>query len=205
LVRDRALDGGSTLAARFLGQILVETAWFGIVVVWLGARHHGWRASLGRAPRRIGEIIDAGVFGAVLNGIVVVVVILPLRAIFVTGARAAEASSRDVTEMAPAAAAAVLVFALLVAPVVEEFVFRGIVFRGVRDRHGVAPAVAVSAIAFGVIHWVPFAQPTGTLMAVATATMGVGLAIQYERRRTLLAPIVAHVAFNAVGLLAALR
>jgi len=132
-------------------------------------------------------------------------VILPLRAILSTGSGATDGASRDVTEMAPEAAAAVLGFALLVAPVVEEFVFRGVVFRGVRDRHGVLPGVAVSALAFGAVHWVPFAQPAGALMAVSTAAMGIGLAILYERRRTLLAPIVAHVAFNVVGLLAALR
>lgn len=205
LVRDRALGASSTVTARFVGQILVETAWLAIVVAWLLVRRHPWRGLLGWTLRARSEAIDAGVFGAVLNGLVVVVVILPLRAILPEGSEAVAAASRDVTGMALHAAVAVLAFALVVAPVVEEFVFRGVLYRGVRDGHGTAAGAAVSAIAFGAIHWVPFAEPAGTVMAASTAAMGVGLAILYERRRTLLAPVVAHAAFNAVGLLASLR
>jgi ABC-type Mn2+/Zn2+ transport system permease subunit len=98
-----------------------------------------------------------------------------------------------------------LLFALIVAPAAEELFFRGILFRALRDHHGPSIAVAGSAGAFGLVHYVPGSSVGIVVVVAGTAAMGVGLAIQLERRRTLLAPVVAHVAFNALGLLIILR
>jgi membrane protease YdiL (CAAX protease family) len=65
--------------------------------------------------------------------------------------------------------------------------------------------VACSAGAFGLAHYVPGSSIGIAVVMAATAAMGVGLAIQYERRRSLLAPLAAHVAYNVLGLVTLLR
>jgi hypothetical protein len=205
-IRERLFEPASTVGEAFLARTVVESTWLVVLLAWIVVRRHAWGAAVGRWTRARAEIVDAAVFGALLNGAVVVLVILALRSLLDVAARARfEGAARDVTSMAPLDAISVLAFALVVAPAIEELAFRGVLFRGFRDRLGVGAGVVVSALAFGAIHWVPFGSAEGALSAASTTAMGVGLAIQYERRRTLLAPIVAHASFNAVGLLAALR
>jgi membrane protease YdiL (CAAX protease family) len=53
------------------------------------------------------------------------------------------------------AAGALVLLAAVIAPISEEFFFRGVLFRTVRDRHGFWPAALASAIPFGLVHYVP--------------------------------------------------
>jgi membrane protease YdiL (CAAX protease family) len=69
----------------------------------------------------------------------------------------------------------------------------------VRDRHGVALGAIVSAVLFGVIHYVPGPWPDAVALQVTMVVTGIGLALVYERRKTLLAPIVGHAAFNLIA------
>jgi membrane protease YdiL (CAAX protease family) len=183
-----------------------ELTWIAVLVTWLQVRHPGWVAALGRPTRPWSELRDGAVFGLILYGVVGLVVVIPVSWLV-------EAMSREeVTTPAPfpsslpsTGVALSILFALIVAPVAEELFFRGILFRALRDHNGPSIAVAGSAGAFGVVHYVP-GSPIGIVVVVtATAAMGVGLAVQYGRRRNLLAPLVAHVAFNALGLVTLLR
>ena len=81
-------------------------------------------------------------------------------------------------------------FAVVVAPVTEEFLFRGLIYRSIRDRHGVALGAIVSALLFGVIHYVPGPWPDALALQITMVVTGLGLASVYEWRKTLLAPIV---------------
>lgn len=89
----------------------------------------------------------------------------------------------------PAVLLAMLVVACVVAPVNEELLFRGIIYRGVRQRLGRAPALAASGILFGLLHanWAGF---------VPLALLGVVLALAYERTGDIRVPILAHALFN---------
>jgi membrane protease YdiL (CAAX protease family) len=84
--------------------------------------------------------------------------------------------------------------------VTEELFFRGILYRGVRDRHGVVLGVLASAVPFGLSH--VLAAPWQDVLLLQTIMMftGTGLALIYERRANLVADIAAHMAFNVVGL-----
>jgi len=81
--------------------------------------------------------------------------------------------------------------AVLVAPVVEEVVFRGF-FYGVVKRHSDRLfAVLWSGLTFGVVH--------GHLVSLLPlAIFGVVLALAYERTGSLWVPIIMHILFNAI-------
>jgi membrane protease YdiL (CAAX protease family) len=90
------------------------------------------------------------------------------------------------------------------APLGEELFFRGFLFRGLRRRLSVWPAALISALAFGVVHISPESarQAAGTAILVpALVLLGIGLALLYERRKNLVAPIAGHAVFNLIGFL----
>jgi len=79
--------------------------------------------------------------------------------------------------------------AVVLAPVAEELCFRGLLYPALRRRSRLAAVVATS-LAFGLVH-----SPIGTV--VPLAVLGVFLAYATERTGSVLAPIAAHMAFNA--------
>jgi hypothetical protein len=85
---------------------------------------------------------------------------------------------------------ALLVVTLVAAPLFEEFIFRGLVLRGM--LRSVPPAIAVvgCALVFALIH------PPASFIPVFVA--GVAAALSVRRSGLLLAPIVTHVVYNAM-------
>ena len=81
----------------------------------------------------------------------------------------------------------------VVAPLIEELLFRGILYVGMRKLVGVHGAAVGSALVFALIHMSVSAFPPLLLL-------GVLLAYSFERTRNLLVPIVFHVVFNAINL-----
>jgi membrane protease YdiL (CAAX protease family) len=98
------------------------------------------------------------------------------------------------------AAGALVLLAAVIAPISEEFFFRGVLFRTVRDRHGFWPAALASAIPFGLVHYVPSPAIDALVLQLTMVFTGIGLAWIYERRGTIVASMAAHMAFNVVGL-----
>jgi len=83
-------------------------------------------------------------------------------------------------------------FAIAVAPVFEEFFFRGFAYPVLKQRWGTLRALLVVSAVFAAIH---FHLPSlGPLFALA-----VGLGLAYELSGSLLAPITMHVLFNAAN------
>lgn len=76
-----------------------------------------------------------------------------------------------------------------IAPVAEEFFFRGILY-GFLRRWGVLTAVSVSTLIFVAIH------PTGRNVPFTQAIGGVLFALSYEVEKTLVTPIMIHVLGN---------
>lgn len=83
--------------------------------------------------------------------------------------------------------------AVLAAPVFEEFLFRGLVYRGLRRTWSVLPAVLASAFLFAIVH--------PPVSAVPVFALGVLAALAFERGKRLLAPVLAHAVYNAAVLL----
>jgi membrane protease YdiL (CAAX protease family) len=91
-------------------------------------------------------------------------------------------------------APALIAWAALVAPVVEEMYFRGRLIDAFGERLGRGWAGAISSLAFAAIHGIPAFFPAYVVFALVL----LGL-----RRRTggLTAPIIAHIVNNAFALL----
>ncbi|MEO8061802.1 MAG: type II CAAX endopeptidase family protein [Pseudomonadota bacterium] len=81
-----------------------------------------------------------------------------------------------------------LPLALLAAPVFEEFIFRGLIFGGLRRSFGFWPAALAGAGIFAIIH------PPISVLPVFV--LGLATAYSYERTRGLLAPMLAHAVYN---------
>jgi membrane protease YdiL (CAAX protease family) len=82
---------------------------------------------------------------------------------------------------------------ILAAPLCEEYIFRGLAFRGLRRMFPPALAIAASAALFAIVH--------PPLSVIPVFGLGLACAFAFERTRTLLAPVVAHAIYNAVVLL----
>jgi hypothetical protein len=82
--------------------------------------------------------------------------------------------------------------AVVAAPIFEEFIFRGLIFGGLRRSLGFVPAALASAAIFAIVH------PPASVIPV----FGLGLcaAFAYERTRTLAAPMLVHAVYNATVL-----
>ncbi len=83
-----------------------------------------------------------------------------------------------------------------VAPFVEELTYRGLGFAAVRDAHGAAVAVVVTALAFGLAHGLVVALPVLTVF---------GLILAWLRLRTdsVYPTMMLHALFNGIALIAA--
>lgn len=79
----------------------------------------------------------------------------------------------------------------VVAPVVEELIFRAILYVKLRQRMGLIAAALLSSLLFGLIH--PFVA-----MGVSAMLMGLVLAWLYEKSRSIWVPLILHIVNNGV-------
>ena len=88
----------------------------------------------------------------------------------------------------------IAVLAIGVAPFCEEFIFRGLVFRGILRTQSLAIATLGSAGLFAIVH------PPRAMIPVFV--LGIANALVYRRTGSLLAAVFSHAAYNAVVLFA---
>ena len=85
-------------------------------------------------------------------------------------------------------------FLLIEAPVLEELLFRGVLFSGLTKIMPIWPAILLSGLVFAVIH-------VNAATLIPLWFLGCAFAWLYARTGTLLAPMAAHFTFNAVNLI----
>lgn len=98
-----------------------------------------------------------------------------------------------IDQSSPPLLALIALGAVVLAPFAEEVVFRGFLFRNLRDSLGKGLAMVVSGFAFAIIHFEP------TLILPLTA-LGIGLALLYEWSGSLWVPIAVHALWNLFAL-----
>lgn len=86
------------------------------------------------------------------------------------------------------------VMVIVLAPVVEEFFFRGFFYTALRTRFGVLSAAAIDGLVFGGIHVV-----TGAEAVPLLAALGFAFCLVYERTGSLWPVIVLHALNNWIG------
>ncbi len=94
--------------------------------------------------------------------------------------------SSVLTDMSPVMYA---VFAVVLAPVMEEFIFRGGIYRVVRKECSFAAAALVSSLFFGVAH-------ANLVWSTYAFLLGMILCGVYEKYHSIAANIVLHLSFN---------
>lgn len=94
--------------------------------------------------------------------------------------------------------------ALIYAPIVEEIVFRGVLYRGLRPRYSHRKAALISAFTFGYIHVMAslFAGNFADMIYLfAYALIGFFLVLAYEQNDTIYGSILLHFINNAFAFL----
>jgi CAAX protease family protein len=104
--------------------------------------------------------------------------------------------SRDRTAIAAFAIAAVVV-----APFVEEVIFRGMMLRGLRSRLPAAVAIAVQGGLFGLAHVQPTFGRENIGLVIALAVVGTGFGIGCYLVRRIGPTIIAHALFNGAAVI----
>lgn len=87
-----------------------------------------------------------------------------------------------------------LAVAGILAPVVEELVFRALMFYRFRDRYSFWMAAFLSSAAFGMFHG-------NMVQGVYAAVLGMVLAYGYEQCQSFLAPVLLHSSMNLTSIL----
>jgi membrane protease YdiL (CAAX protease family) len=83
-----------------------------------------------------------------------------------------------------------LVMIAVAGPVLEEILFRGLLFTALRQKLSFGPAAVVSASTFALLHPMVYWLPV--------AILGFMLALVYEREKSLLPAIIAHSVHNGL-------
>jgi membrane protease YdiL (CAAX protease family) len=82
----------------------------------------------------------------------------------------------------------------ILAPIVEELIFRGLTFKRARSLTSFFPAALISGVIFGIAHM-------NILQGIYTCIMGLTLCYIFEKKQTILAPIIGHFGVNSIGIL----
>ena len=160
---------------------------------FLGVRLVYWRRGVREVPRFLG----ADRSGAIRTGVLWGLAAAAWGFAYLCVARASGLLSPEiVSQMKLEAETApwVAVLAVFAAPVFEEFIFRGLIFGGLRRSFALAPSVLASAAIFALVH------PPASVVPVLG--LGVCAALAYEKKRSLLAPMMAHMVYNTLILCA---
>lgn len=206
------------LITEALGNAFPQAPWLGFASLagqWLllatifwpcvrGVRWQDWKAQSGwHAPRGLFREILAGIAGYLATlpiyfAMAVVVVILTFILGQLQGGEPPVPEGNRVTEIigggSPIIIGLVFLLATLWAPIVEESIFRGALYRHLRRRWVIPLAAIASAGAFAVMHGYVI---QGLIMV---GTLGVAFALIREWRGSLIPCVVAHMIHNGVVL-----
>jgi membrane protease YdiL (CAAX protease family) len=93
---------------------------------------------------------------------------------------------------------ALLVLAVVAAPIVEEIVFRGFVLRGLLSHLGPVSAIAVQAVVFGMAHFDPVRGSGNLGLVIVLSGVGAVLGTTAYLCRRIAPTIIAHAIMNGL-------
>lgn len=183
-----------------VGALFLHGAGFVLIAVLLRQHHVGWREAFGFGSA------DAGAAIALATGVCVLVLPVALLLAEATGqflswivrltasevfAPVPQQAVRAIRETAhPFHQAAFGAFAILVAPVVEEMLFRGVLYPSFKQNGWPRAAWWATSLLFALTHF-------NALTFLSLFVLSMALIWLYERTANLIAPIVTHSLFNA--------
>ena len=195
-------DTGGLDLPGIVASMAADVTFVAVMVGYMNWRHPGWMAvsGLSERGRRLRDAAWGAAAGLLLYpvvslGVGIVVTIL-FRALFPGEDVQAPDQLSEGLSLTGKVLATVL--AVGIAPFTEELFFRGLLYRSLRDHHGVPIAIIVSSVLFGLVHVTLAPWRDVVLLQSVMVFTGVGLAWIYERRG-LYASVAAHTVFNVIG------
>ncbi|HYF52175.1 MAG TPA: type II CAAX endopeptidase family protein [Planctomycetota bacterium] len=184
-----SLPLGTQLLFAFAGAGLF-VALFTLYLFWrMKVPHLLATVGFRRGPEKKGSWGAAIVWGVLLG-----MVAAGVAAIYLRGIEGLEAykTAREQLDMAvdDSLKAWIAITAVCAAPLCEEYIFRGLIFRGLRRSMPALSAILMSAAIFAIVH-----PPLGV---VPVFVMGALAGFAFERTGLLLAPILAHGVYNYI-------
>jgi len=183
------------------GNVLLATLSFQgatwiLIPIFLRQHQTGWRAAFGlRGPK-----LNRALLMAVTLVIVILTIAWLLQNVSVSALTKLGWPPADQTAVALLAAAKSLwlkiylgAFAVVLAPVAEEFIFRGMLYRFLKQLGFPKLALLGTSFLFAFIHF-------DAAVFIPLFVLALALTWLYEKTDNLLAPIVAHSLFNAANL-----
>jgi membrane protease YdiL (CAAX protease family) len=114
--------------------------------------------------------------------------------------RSSEAYSHEMRHLPVGVLVTTAVVGIVVAPIVEELLFRGVLLRSLLPMVGPAGAAIVQGVLFGAYHFAPSLGLYNIVLITANGTFGIIFGFVALRRRSLGTGIVAHAITNATAL-----
>lgn len=192
---DSAPDSGWKLFSLSVSVFFLHGATL-ILVFHLVRQHQTtWREAFGIGSPGFGR--------AALLAVGVVVLAVPLTALFAKASAQimetlnAQPVNQEAVQMAEAEAPGLNLFALgviaiLIAPLVEELFFRGVIYPTIKQSGCPRLAVYGTSLLFGLSHG-------NAMIFIPLTLLSLALIWLYEKTNNLLAPILAHSLFNAAN------
>ena len=196
-VGDPAVDSNAALAVAV--ATLGFSIWLGTVVLIIATKKNLTLGEVGFRPLRGTAMLWP--IGAWAGGILIVVVygMIVLAAQELLGqdlSRLAEGNPLPDTEAMTDTVWFVLgLSVVLAAPIGEELLFRGLIFRAVEARWGLIVGMLISGLLFSLVHFE---------ISVVLPFWGIGMlfAYAYYKSGSLWTPVIAHAIFNGVSFIA---
>lgn len=181
------------------GALLQGFLFNGLVFLFLfsvmALRKHSWSAAFGMNPAALVRSVPAALAAYVGILPVIFVTALAVHLFFYWAGYPVTLQDVVIIFMEPQpdlSLALLLALAILVAPVVEEMLFRGVLLPALMKKMSAGAAVAVSSLVFSVLHFhLPSTVPLFVLSTV--------LSLLYIHARSLWAPIMLHALFNGAS------
>lgn len=189
---------GAAFAATGIDLTALLVWGMALLALWPMAR--GWSGGAWR--RSVGWHSGRGVITEMVAGIAGYVACLPILAVGVaitlvltmlTGTDASHPIVQQIDTGSPWALAMLYLLACGWAPLVEETVFRGSLYRWLRCGRGVVVSALVTGVIFAIIH------PQGIVGVPVLAAMGANFCLIREWRGSIIGAVTAHALNNAVA------
>lgn len=175
-----------------------------MALAWMALRYGGRLAPVRGRRRATARDVAVGVLvgiGCLIGQRVIVVVIALLADRAGVELPVVQEAFRAIAQR-PETAPLLVLTTVLLAPVAEETIFRGILFQGLRARTGFWSAAFVSAAMFTLAHLGEGGGWLATLVIISgILPLGLVFAALVERRGNLLSSVVAHATYNAIGVM----
>ena len=191
------LAGVKGVAATVATGVILSGAYLlvvGVVAVLARVRKVSLPGAVGMRRLPVGRLLVAAVSGALLGRLLAGVWGIVIQT---SGVKMTTTDLDPTTLFAPGAAGAVMlvILTVIIAPIAEEIVFRGVLLSALADRWGVTVGIVGSAAVFSAIHLSLVAGPALFPFALILGWL-------FVRTKSLTVCIVTHALFNGVGLAA---